>query len=176
VRLIDVETGLIVAAAEGQTPRELPDDPPDPVSASAGMPFVPEPRLTVSPPDDLLIEPPDDLLLEPPLLASQGEEDLHDAPNDDCDEAAQRSDEYEAAVIDLKARYWALRLKQGVANTSLKSNPGSEISDPELRSRFYGAMREWYARDNVPDLTMMEKTAYLEMDQKAVALRRQCGL
>lgn len=83
---------------------------------------------------------------------------------------------YEAEILELKARYWALKLKSGVVNTSLKSNPGSEISDPELRRRFYEELAAWYHGEGIPDLTLTERAAFLITDHKASLLRRRCGL
>ena len=154
-RLVNVETGLIVAASETETSR---DD-----SALAGWGGSWNPTLEVPAPE---------LNVEAPML------ELRDAPRDsvDCARAAERVDRLESRVLDLKARYWALRLRQGLDARSLKQNPGSIISDPELKKEFYARMTAWYRAETIPEITPVEASRLLAVDGEAFALHQECGL
>jgi TolB-like protein len=69
-----------------------------------------------------------------------------------CMGAADRVDELERSVTDLKARYWAQRLREGLDGASLTRNPGSEIRNPELRADFHKSLRA-HASAAGPNLT-----------------------
>jgi TolB-like protein len=171
-RLIQVETGLIVAACEAEADRELFDLSglsEDPVRGMLSYIYVPAPRLDVEPPSEFPVA-------LPRLFPEDGSE-LRDAPADDsCAGAAARVDRMESMILELKARYWALRLKKGLAAASLKQNPGSTITDPELKRRFYGLVKSWYERGWVPELTPDEVRRFVAIDRRAFALHRECGL
>lgn len=157
-RLVQVETGLIVAAAEVELERDAPS------SWTVGNPFsVPVPALDASFPGTDLAE-----------FAS-----LRDAPASgevSCDDAAERVDRMEESVLELKARYWALRLKQGLAGSSIKSNPGSTITDPLLKKRFYARIKAWHASEAIPPLTPGEVRRFVQADGAAFSLHRDCAL
>jgi len=73
----------------------------------------------------------------------------------DCGTASETVDTLERSIVDLKARYWAQRLREGIDRNSLKRNPGSEINNPEIRSEFYARLRA-YAREAGPAPTTDE--------------------
>jgi TolB-like protein len=54
-----------------------------------------------------------------------------------CMGAPDKVDQLERSVMDLKARFWASKLRAGLDGATLKSNPGSEIRNPEIRAEFY---------------------------------------
>jgi TolB-like protein len=171
-RLIDVETGLIVHACEATVDREW-FDVPLPASAAGesepGYVYVPAPELAVEPPDAFPVAPPS-------LFGDEGSE-LRDAPAEDsCVDASRRVDALEARILEPKARYWARRLRAGLANTSLIANPGSTISDPELKSRFYSRIKYWHDQPSIPELTPMEVRHFVELDQQAFSLHRRCAI
>ncbi len=58
-----------------------------------------------------------------------------------CLGAPEKVDELERSVLDLKARFWAAKLRDGLDGASLKRNPGSEIRNPEIRAEFYKSLR-----------------------------------
>jgi TolB-like protein len=58
-----------------------------------------------------------------------------------CMGATDRVDELERSVMDLKARFWASKLREGLDGATLKRNPGSEIRNPEIRAAFYKDLR-----------------------------------
>ena len=171
-RLIAVETGVIVAACEAEVDRELFDLPGVSEDSARGMLsyiYVPAPMLDVEPPAEFPVG-------LPRLFPEDGAE-LRDAPSDgSCADAAERVDRMEEMILDLKARYWALRLRKGLAAASLKENPGSTITDPELKKRFYGSMKSWYERGAIPELTPEEVRRFVAIDQRAFTLHRSCGI
>lgn len=61
----------------------------------------------------------------------------------DCGGAQETVDDLERGLVDLKARYWALRIERGLALSSLTRNPGSEIDDAGIRARFYERLKEY---------------------------------
>ncbi|MBI5246592.1 MAG: hypothetical protein HY923_05380 [Elusimicrobia bacterium] len=67
-------------------------------------------------------------------------------------------DAVERRMLDFKARYWAERLKDpSFSMRSLTRNPGTEIKDPELRSKFYKLLRERYDAAAPSPLSAMER-------------------
>jgi TolB-like protein len=159
-RLIDVETGVIVAASERRAERDWFDVPI----------YVPAPELFVSAPT--IVEDP--VALRDSL--SDGFAEPASLKHSDCDNAATSVDRLEASVLDLKARYWALKLKQGLDGRSLKSNPGSTISDPELKQEFYDRLKQWFASRSVPELSAEETRRFVAADGRAYELHEYCGL
>lgn len=153
-RLINTETGVIIAASERKADRdwfELPNL------------FVPAPVFSVPAPD--IVEEGEGAFAMRDALADEG-----------CDEAAARVDRLESDILDLKARYWALRLKKGLDMASLRVNPGSTITDPELKRQFYDRMQAWYAQPRVPPLSASETKRFVAVDSRAYSLHRQCRL
>ncbi|MEW6582939.1 MAG: FlgO family outer membrane protein [Actinomycetota bacterium] len=153
-RLINTETGVIVAASERRAGRDWFDLP---------NLFVPAPEFSVAAPE----------------IVEEGESAfaMRDALTDEgCDDAAARVDRLENDILDIKARYWALRLKKGLDLASLKTNPGSTITDPELKQQFYDRMNAWYAQPRVPPLDAAETKRLVAVDGQAHALHKQCRL
>jgi len=160
-RLINVETGVIIAAVERRVDREWLDSAMDsfPVGPPASV-WVPAPELTVEVPAALSVSAPE----------------LRDAPADgSCEGASARIDSLEREILDIKARYWAGRLKKGGALAHVKVNPGSTITDPALKKAFYDRLKYWYDLDHVPALTPSEVRRFVSIDGKAYSLYRECG-
>ena len=171
-RLIHAETGLIVSACETDVDRELFDIPgfaETPDARPADYAYVPAPVLDV--------EPPSDFLVEVPSIFPDEIRQLRDAPTgESCTDAAERVDRLESQILDLKARYWALRLRQGLSSANLKVNPGSTITDPGLKQRFYGRIKYWHEQGAIPELTPTEVRRFVAIDQRAFSLYRECGI
>lgn len=161
-RLINVETGVIIAAVERRVDREWFDAAgPSFVSGQLASIWAPAPEFTVEAPP-------------PPPGNYPG---LHDAPSDSsCESASERVDRLERDILDIKARYWAIQLRKGVSLSGLKANPGSTISDPALKKTFYDRMKYWYGLDTVPELTAFEVQRFVAIDGKAYSLYRECGV
>lgn len=151
-RLIDTETGAIVGASERRAARDWFDLP--------GL-FVPAPEFSVDVPT---IVPEVDLELRDSLA------------EESCVDAAVRVDSLENEILDLKARYWALQLKNGVRLAALTVNPGSTISDPELKQEFYDRMKSWYAQKRVRPLSPVETKHFVALDGAAYSLHKKCRL
>ncbi|MBI3553333.1 MAG: hypothetical protein HY077_12635 [Elusimicrobia bacterium] len=162
-RLIDVETGIIIAACEREAERDWLDAP-GLFSWSSGR-------------DGAIEIPAPELFVEAPPVPAEPFLELRDAPaSDPCANAPIRIDRMESSILDLKARYWALKLRQGLALSQIKVNPGSTISDPELKQEFYDRLARWYRGGAVPALSPTEVQRFVAVDQKAYSLYQQCGI
>lgn len=126
---------------------------------------------------DMVVSVPD-LKIEPPVLDPENTLAMRDAPSDydNCEGATGRVDAIEAKILELKARYWALQLSRGVSYSGIKFNPGSTISDPDLKKAFYGRMKAWMAEDVIPELTPHEILQFAEADEHAIHIARSCGI
>lgn len=160
-RLIDVASGVIIAAARiplgkewrgASMPKAQARDHPPRISLSA-----------LEPAPDPVARPPDDFA------------DLRDAPGKPfCAMLRARVDRMERRVLELKARYWALQLKNGGSMLRAAVFPGSTISDIDLQQTLYDGIHDWYARGDIPALTPSETEALLDMDRKVLSLREGC--
>ena len=157
-RLIDVETGVIVAAAERDVDRAWFET----AAAVAARRHLSWP---------LEAERPADVSVWPEVEASG----LRDSVSDDsCQDVDSRVDSLNREILDLKARYWALKLREGLSLATLKHDPGSEITDPRLRKEFRELMEGWSGRSKIPRLTVYEIKRFVHLDSKAFGLHRRC--
>ncbi|HNW44457.1 MAG TPA: hypothetical protein PKI19_08125 [Elusimicrobiales bacterium] len=70
---------------------------------------------------------------------------LSDSSGNSCAARRQRLAGRNAALVDAKARYWALKMKApGWSGPGLRENPGSEIEAPEVQARFYKLLAGYY--------------------------------
>lgn len=154
LRVVDSRTGVIVGAVEGELEREGQ-------SVLADMdPFeVPVPVITGR--FDFELDSPRDAVAD---------------TNSRCSGAADRINALEESILDLKARYWARRLQEGLSGAELKVNPGSTIPDPLLKARFYDSLKRWFYQGKVAPLTAAEVTRFVKVDGEAYSLYRECGL
>ncbi|MDD5656111.1 MAG: FlgO family outer membrane protein [Elusimicrobia bacterium] len=95
----------------------------------------------------------------------------------DCGRAGEEIDELDRAVLDVKARYWAGRLRdRDIERGSLKRNPGSEIRNLETRREFYRILRAHFDDGALRRVGASEfarlRGAQAEIDRLAEA----CGL
>ena len=165
-RLINTETGVIMAASEKKAPyKARPAD--EPADRSGQSLWIPAPTLDVPVPTIFSADDPDvrDSLADVDPNAHNG-----------CFEASKRVDNLEGQIIELKARYWARRLKKGFSFSSLTHNPGSEITDPKLKRKFYALLRNWYEQAEIPALTRSELQLFASMDSKAIQIHDDCGI
>lgn len=132
-RLVELRTGLVVAAAEGELLRERSAE-----AAPAPLPAAYAPRPA-------------------PAFAAG------------CVGAAARIDELEESVLELKARYWAGRLRKKDSSFS----PGGQIADPGLRARFEGRLHYWMGRRGAA-LNQEEVRRFVDADREAFELRQDC--
>lgn len=154
LRVVDSRSGVIVGAVEGELERESE-------SVVADMdPFdVPAPRLPGN-----------------PIFEADDRRDAVADTEARCSNAEARINSLEESVLDIKARYWARRLKEGLIASELKVNPGSTIPDPALKARFYDSLRGWFNQGSVPSLTAAEVARFVKADGEAYSLHQECGL
>ncbi|MDE2313685.1 MAG: hypothetical protein KGL04_05890 [Elusimicrobia bacterium] len=193
-RLIDVETGVILAAAERRVEeKQFGNSSSAGFGGEGGTIWVPPPQFTVPapafPPDrqddirDALAEAPApqtappsaDPALLPGLSDASAGGAGGDALENGCEDASSRVDKMEARILEIKARYWAGRLRDGLSPASLKINPGSMISDPALKKEFYSRLEYWYHQDRIPRLSSGEARRLVAMDGQAYSLYNDCG-
>ena len=116
-------------------------------------------------------------------LEREGESVLSDlvpyeasAPLLRCSDAEARVNALEESILDIKARYWARRLKDGLPASDLAVNPAATIPDPTLKARFYKNVRRWYNADRLPRLTPAEVALFVKADGEAYSLHQECRL
>ena len=85
-------------------------------------------------------------------------------------------DSIERSILDAKARYWAAKIKEpDFSYASLTSNPGSEISNPRLRTRFYDLMKAWHRLEFTPKLNPLELKSLTEAEEKILRIMKECN-
>ena len=157
-RLVSAETGEILSATEESFDWEAPSG---------------ETRADGS--WTLDVPAPEFLAEVPPIVMDPVE--LRDALNNDsCADAADRVDRIIGGILEVKARYWAFELKHGYSPYAVTRNPGSEITDPGLKERFYDAMRAWFKKPFIPELSHSEYERMRREDARASEISSRCGL
>lgn len=134
-RLIDAESARILGVAEAQVKKEWKDD-----SFAIGE------QWNIEAPD--LGEFPAPLVKAFPDARMPLDRDaFRDAPRNEgaCDGWEERVDKLQESILEDKARFWASRLLDpNFDRRSITRNPGSEIRNMSLRSRFYERTKELY--------------------------------
>lgn len=154
LRVVDSRSGVIVGAVEGELERE----------------------------GESVISDMDPFDVPVPVLGGRFDFEVdaqRDAVADTaarCGGAESRINALEESILEIKARYWARRLKDGLPASELKVNPGSTIPDPLLKARFYDSLRRWFNQDEVPPLNAAEVTRFVKADGEAYSLHQECGL
>lgn len=149
-RLVDAASGRVLASAEMKG----------------------EPRFSALPPVP-------DLDWGNPPSAAAMPDPFRDSPSDggfDCQGAFREMDRLNEKAADLKARYWAAKLKEpGFVSGSLTRNPGSEIRDPLLKGRFYEMLKGYYEREEVPALPSAQLKKLEEFMDRESGVIDRCG-
>jgi TolB-like protein len=147
-RLIDSQTAKVLAADIEKVEKEWPDGGEN-ADVSVPVPSLP------------------DWDTEPTRFS-----DLELPGVGDC---RDQLDQMEASVVDLKAKYWAMRLKdKDFSITRLKHNPGSEIKNAGIRSRFYDQLRFWY-NEGAKQLSREEMSDLASQQERIQRLTGTCG-
>jgi len=180
-RLINTETGVIVAAGEARVKREWPESAGQEVRLGQPPALVPSWPSPAPPPPicrqglgerGTACAAPLEREAPPAMERSA---DLKDVPADvPCARAEAEVDRLESRILDLKARYWAIQLRRGVSIADLVVFPGLTISDLDLRQTLFDRMHDWYAQGKIPDLTPEELQRFLVTDMEAFLLHRRC--
>ena len=151
-RLIDVRSGRVLLASRSETGREWAQ-------------YLESPELLTD------WDPADWAL--PPL-------DLRDAVLDEgkahCAERKMLLGKLNAGLVDAKARHWAAKMKEpGFSIRGLTRNPGTEITDPEVKAKFYKLLGGYY-REQAPAPPAPEELSALNglMDEER-KVYNECG-
>ncbi|MEK9144577.1 MAG: FlgO family outer membrane protein [Elusimicrobiota bacterium] len=121
-------------------------------------------------------------LVPPPDL--DGAENFPPAPSlislkprpaqEDCSDWERRVDEMQEAVLELKVRHWAQRLREKeFTPKALTRNPGSDIRNMGLRQDFYRKLREAHERGFEP-LSMRESAFFDQVEGSVEAILQKC--
>lgn len=187
IRLVHVESGLILAACERTVEREWSQSARReevPIYAGAGpdraavwgmvtalargapLPDAAEPRQAAP-------EPPHAFA----VLEPSEREGLRDSLRDlECSDVTRRVNALEESILDLKARFWAFQLKDGLSLSELSGNPGSTISDPELRRSLEERVKAYYASAEAAPLSDSELKKFMLVNEQAFRLHQDCGI
>ncbi|MDQ7772661.1 MAG: hypothetical protein RDU13_03950 [Elusimicrobiales bacterium] len=130
-KLLEVRTGRVVASFEIKAERR----------------WEISPRLSRTGPETRGLPQLPDFYLAPP--------DLRDAPAapvfETCSERRRDLADANRALLELKARYWALKMREpGFDRRRLTVNPGSELGDRGLKKEFYSLLRAHFDADEPP--------------------------
>ena len=159
-RLIDVKTGRVLLAAEEEAARRTPD----PLGGRFGD-----------------LEPPEvpfpDLPAEWNAASGAGLRDAISEPgNGPCAGRKSAVSRLNAELVDVKARYWALKMKApGFSLRSLTKNPGSEIRDAVVKTRFYKLLTAYYRDGSGPRLGPEERAEVTDLLVMEARLYDECG-
>jgi hypothetical protein len=122
-RLIDAETARVLSVAVGRVEKDWAEP-------LFGSPFI---------------------VPVPSLDAFEITNDAVASDEGSCASARRRASEIERSAVELKARYWAARLKSpGFDRRALTTNPGSEIEDPGVKADFYARLKRYYQESPAP--------------------------
>lgn len=120
-RLIDLNTGRVLLSARAETGRELDQFP-----GLSGTEFQWNSNSWTLPPADF-------------------RDAVSDSARNSCAARKQRLDRMNTELVDAKALYWAAKMKEpGFSVRGLTRNPGTEITDPETKARFYKLLGAYY--------------------------------
>lgn len=106
--------------------------------------------------------------------------DFRDAVADkpfDCGEAVREMTRINAGAVDLKARYWAIKMKEkGFVLGSLSRNPGSELKDHQVKQKFYELLTKYHNEESAPALAEGKMKKLEEFMGREGSVIDRCGL
>lgn len=101
--------------------------------------------------------------------------DLRDSPGgsgDGCDALMAGLEDPNEDLLDLKARYWAFRMRQpGYAGKRHARKPGAELAGPAAPGKFKALLKKYYKAEAAPELTEAELRwiiSYIREEAKAI--------
>ena len=111
----------------------------------------------------------------PPLFVAAPE--LPDTLEEDsCRDLSAELSRLERSILDVKARYWAYRMRHpGFSRGSLSSNPGSEIRSPWLRRSFYRLLQRYHEDTDLERPSQFEVAAMIRTMRRMLSLIEDCG-
>ncbi|MBU2530074.1 MAG: hypothetical protein KKD35_03445, partial [Elusimicrobia bacterium] len=94
-----------------------------------------------------------------------------------CSVSQEELEKIQVSTIETKAIHWALKLKNpNFSYGKLTQNPGSEIKNRSLRSKFYERLEYWHAQSEIPQLSSMEEASLNYVLKKEKYVKDNCGL
>lgn len=156
-KLIEVETGRVLLSREEEAEREWPQfsemwdlNLPEFAPAAAGA---------------------------APLKLSDLRDAVADGKAFSCGERWKLAGEKNSRLLDAKARYWAGRMKEpGFSISGLTRNPGTEIADRGLKSKFYRLLSNYHGEDGSPQQGAAQREEVLELLRTEKKLMDECGI
>ncbi len=115
----------------------------------------------------------------PPATAPM-HDNLRDSVADtafDCKGAFREMTRINDGAVDLKARYWALKMKEkGFVFGSLTRNPGSEFRDPQVKQKFYELLAKYHEQDAAPAISEAQTKKLEDFMGREDAVIDRCGI
>lgn len=150
-RLVEAATGRVLSSMEAESRARFSEVPPVPDMDWGGKPSV-----------------------------APVKDPFRDAPADngfDCKAAFREMDRVNSGAVDLKARYWAGKMKEpGFVSGSLSRNPGSEIRDPQLKQQFYELLTKYFEAEKSPALPAGQTAKLEEFMGRESGVIDKCGI
>lgn len=162
-KMIDPLTGAVLHTVEAEADRQLGMMP-------SGFDFdVPDLREIA------------DMFREEEVRPDLSLADFRDAPasldTETCNARKTRLAAMQRTAVEAKAKYWALRMREpGFSSRKLTRNPGGEIRDRQVRSRFYARLRDFHRAPSVPELSVPEMNAVIVLMKEEKRIADDCGL
>lgn len=105
--------------------------------------------------------------------------DLRDSPaeaNDmACAKELERLKEANTGSVELKARYWAARIREpGFSYAGLAAAPGSELRDYATLQKFYTLFNAYYDQEGPVIITAAERAALEQLIEKEHQVKTKC--
>ncbi|HAT72561.1 MAG TPA: hypothetical protein DCS63_07075 [Elusimicrobia bacterium] len=151
IKLVDASTGRVIKAVEMKSRVRSSDVPPVP-----------------------------DINWGEPVAMAPMQNDFRDAPADngfDCQSAFRNMTRLNEAAVDLKARYWARKMKEpGFTMGSLSRNPGSEIKDFQVKHKFYELLTQYHDQDEAPAMQEAQVKKLEAFMAKEDTVIDRCGI
>ncbi len=120
-----------------------------------------------------------DLKWDEPVAVAPVHDDFRDAPAEPaagCEKSFKELTRVNTAAVDLKARYWARKMKEpGFTLGALSRNPGSEIRDPQVKEKFYALLSKYYDQAGGPALPKAQEQKLEAFMAKEDGVIDRCG-
>ncbi|OGR76166.1 MAG: hypothetical protein A2X32_02750 [Elusimicrobia bacterium GWC2_64_44] len=151
-RLIELKTGRVLLAEQSEAEREWPQFP-DPSGTELDWDSPAWPL----PPADLR-----DALAEP--------------ERESCSARKSRLSGLNSELVEAKALYWAAKMKEpGFTVRGLTRNPGTEITDPGVKARFYRLLEAYYRSDSAGAPSPEKLAAVHDLVAEENRVYNECG-
>ena len=151
-RLIDVKTGRVLLAVRSEAEREW--------AQFSGLPDMGLPWADA----------------DWPSLPSDFRDAVSEPARNSCADRKLRLTRLNSELVDAKALYWAAKMKEpGFSIRGLTKNPGTEITDPEIKARFYRLLGAYYRSESAPPPEQEKLPALMELLEEEAQVYNECG-